>query len=254
MAKHISFPLGLTSPLTAGKLVREAQIALSHNDFGDFDPGPTDGVFGPQTARATRRAKFWLGWEENNLNDHYGLALHSQLTGQARLTYGQNKRREARKEAKRLTPKRERALEEAMRHLGVKESPPESNKVLFSDWYGMRGPWCAMFVTYCYVKSGSKAFERGERYAYCPYVVNDARAGRNNLAVTSQPQRGDLVLYDWNGDGVADHIGLFEQWQQPGQFTAIEGNTSPTSDSNGGEVMRRTRSRGDVVCFVHVGA
>jgi hypothetical protein len=145
------------------------------------------------------------------------------------------------------TTGREAALELAITQLGVKESPPESNRVLYSDWYGLVGPWCAMFCTWCYdgpSGPGSSSFDRLlARYAYVPYIVSDARNGRYGLSVTTSPIPGDLVCYDWQGDGEYDHVGLFENWTGGGgTFTAIEGNTSTSNNSNGGEVMRRTRS------------
>jgi hypothetical protein len=74
------------------------------------------------------------------------------------------------------------------------------------------------------------------------------------MAVTSNPLPGDLVCYDWEGNGVADHVGLFEAWtdKSAGKFTAIEGNTAVGNDSNGGKVMRRDRTRSNVQAFVHV--
>src|SRR4029434_3853332 len=80
-------------------------------------------------------------------------------------------------------------------------------------------------------------------YASVPYVGGDAKANRNGLSVPSSPMPGDLVCFDWSRDGTYDHIGLFESWggTKPSQFTCIEGNTSTSDNSNGGEVMRRTR-------------
>jgi CHAP domain len=150
-------------------------------------------------------------------------------------------------------------LEEAKKWIGTKESPAGSNKVEFSRWYGMVGPWCAMFVTYCYehgargIGKDSPTFMRGSRYAYVPYVLNDARNGRNGLSLTSTPEAGDLVIYDWNRDANPDHIGIFEKWVSATQFSAREGNTSINSDSNGGEVMRRTRTAGSGVVFARAG-
>jgi hypothetical protein len=142
-------------------------------------------------------------------------------------------------------PLRQLALEQAITQLGVKESPPESNLCKFTDWYGMVGPWCAMFTTWAYETAGnSPSFVQGVRYAYVPYIVSDARGGRYGLTVTTSPLPGDLVCYDWGFDGEHDHVGLFENWQDGTTiFSAIEGNTSTSNNSNGGEVMRRSRNR-----------
>ena len=113
------------------------------------------------------------------------------------------------------TSLRERALARAVTQLGVKESPAGSNQTPYTKWYGMVGPWCAMFCTWCLRAGGrqSPSFKQGVSYAYVPYIVSDARAGRNGLSVTSSPLPGDLVCYDWYYDGTFDHVGLFERWK-----------------------------------------
>jgi len=136
-------------------------------------------------------------------------------------------------------------LSAAIAEIGTKESPPNSNQCPYSQWYGMIGPWCAMFCTWA-DQTGERptaSFKRGSKYAYVPYVVQDARMGYNGLSITSEPKPGDLVCFDWDWNGEFDHIGLFEKWVSADTFSAIEGNTSNSDNSNGGEVMRRNRSR-----------
>lgn len=151
---------------------------------------------------------------------------------------------------------RQRALIAAIADLGYKESPAGSNHTKFGEWYGCDyQPWCAMAVTYWFEHSagGSPSFSQGVNYAYCPYVVSDARNGRNGLSIPSSVIPGDLVLYDWQSDGTYDHIGIFEAWTGGSSFTAIEGNTSTSDNSNGGEVQRRQRSTtGQATTFVRV--
>lgn len=154
---------------------------------------------------------------------------------------------------------REAALERAIREIGTYESPPNTNNVKYCSWYGMTGPWCAMFTTWSFelgaqdISKDSPAFVRGSRYAYVPYMLGDAQAHRYGLSIVIDPIPGDLVLYDWDYNGEYDHVGIFEGWQDAEWFTAIEGNTSPANDSNGGEVMRRSRSRyGQSTVFVRV--
>jgi hypothetical protein len=145
-------------------------------------------------------------------------------------------------------------LAKAQTQIGIKESPANSNQVKYCDWYNMVGPWCAMFVTWCDQLSAtpSSSFKKGSKYAYVPYIVNDARLGVNGLAITSSPKPGDLVCFDWGWDGEYDHIGVFEDGSAA-SFDAIEGNTSVDNNSNGGEVMRRRRLSGDAsIVFVRV--
>ena len=147
-------------------------------------------------------------------------------------------------------------LSKAKTQIGIKESPAHSNQCKYTDWYGMIGPWCAMFVTWCDVNGGKPvpSFKRGVNYAYCPYIVSDAQLGKNGLSITSSPKPGDLVVYDWSWDGVFDHVGIVKTPPDGrGTFEAIEGNTSLDNQSNGGEVMDRTRSKSDAnIVFVRV--
>jgi len=155
-------------------------------------------------------------------------------------------------------PVRLAALELARGELGYVEA--SGNRTKYGDWYGMDGqPWCAMFVTWAYelaaadIGRDSPSFVRGARYAYCPYVVDDARNRRYGLSTTDDPIPGDLVVFDWSRDTVYDHIGLFERAVDGSGFEAIEGNTSPSNNSNGGQVMRRTRDRyGQGTVFIRV--
>jgi len=148
---------------------------------------------------------------------------------------------------------RQKALKAAQGQIGVKENPAGSNQTKFTDWYGMVGPWCAMFTTWCWETQGdSPSFVSGSRYAYVPYIVSDARSVRYGLSTTSSPIPGDLVCYDWEGDGTYDHVGIFESGTAS-SWNAIEGNTSTSNQSNGGEVMRRSRSTAQAaVTFVRV--
>jgi CHAP domain len=150
---------------------------------------------------------------------------------------------------------RERALEGALSWLGYKESPAGSNDSHFGRWYGMNyQPWCAMAVTHWFEieGGGSKSFAKGAAYSYCPYILHDAQVGKGGLSVTKSPIPGDVVLFDWNYDGAPDHVGIFEEGSAS-SFTSIEGNTSTSNNSNGGEVMRRSRRSSDAkITFVRV--
>lgn len=60
------------------------------------------------------------------------------------------------------------------------------------------------------------------------------------------PRPGWLVVYDWNGDGHPDHVGLVERLDGASLHT-IEFNTSDTNATNGGAVARKTRPLGSRV-------
>jgi hypothetical protein len=214
--------------------------------------GTPDGEFGPDTARAVHRAKYWLGYRKPD--QVAGDYLYGLLKGVEKPTAVMKVRIANRKRAAKSKPLRLKMWEEAGKYIGQTEHPPNSNRSMFSLWYGVIGAWCAMFVSYVGVKVGSGVFKRGHFYAYVPYVLADARAGRNNLAITYFPQMGDLALFDWDKNGVPDHIGLFGNWLvAKSTFTGREGNTGPSDRSNGGMVMNTQRNKSDVIAFVHVG-
>ena len=243
--------LKLTSPYMRGKDVQSAQRALRKAKAW---VGKIDGVYGPQTAAAAKQAKWMIGYPERQCTQTYGQALHDYLTGKKKPNRLMRRRAEKRKVSNK--PMREKALAEAIKWIGTKENPPHSNKVMFSEWYGLRGPWCAMFVTWCYTKAGSKSFDpKKARWAYCPFMVNDARAQRNGLVVvpTNNVQPGDIAMFDWHGDKISDHVGIVEtKPDKNGKFKCVEGNTAVGNDSDGGAVMRRDRKTSQVQVFIRV--
>jgi hypothetical protein len=147
------------------------------------------------------------------------------------------------------------ALDIAQRFVGLSEQPAGSNKIIFSNWYGIIGPWCMMFITYCFVEAKSKAFIKGIRYAYCPYLLNDAKYNRNGLRLITAKEAvpGDLALFDFKKNGVAAHVGIVASVVgTQKKFTSVEGNTSGTNAADGGMVAIMTRNVSDVIGFVRV--
>lgn len=146
-------------------------------------------------------------------------------------------------------------LDVARSQLGVTESPPNSNHNPFGVEVGNDGqPWCASFVTWCWRHAGLTPLPDvgnggPNRFTFCPSAVNYART--HDQAV-GDPKPGDIVLYDWEGDGTSDHVGLIEDVLPDGRLKTIEGNTSPDdrgSQSDGGGVFRKVRDRSRVICI-----
>ncbi|MGI5906814.1 MAG: CHAP domain-containing protein [Candidatus Pararuminococcus gallinarum] len=127
-------------------------------------------------------------------------------------------------------------LEIARGELGTKESPANSNRVKYSSWYGMTGPWCVMFIMWIFHYAGVAL---PTRTASCTTLMKAAKAA--GCWVTSGYRDGDVVIFDWGGDKAPDHCGVIEHVLSNGYLT-IEGNTAVGNDSDGGEVMRRTRT------------
>lgn len=102
--------------------------------------------------------------------------------------------------------------------------------------FGQSGvPFCDMGMTYCLRKIGITNFDS----AYVPARENTASA-RGWLLPPGAARAGDMVTFDWNDDGVSDHIGVVESTDAEGVNT-IEFNTSEYSWDNGGLVRRQHR-------------
>lgn len=134
-----------------------------------------------------------------------------------------------------------RVVDLAEGQIGYTEGPPDSNRTKFGEWFGLNGvAWCGIFVSWCFhharVPLGNIGFKNG--FAGCQTAVAHFR---KTGQVTTTPRAGDIVFYDWNGDGRYDHTGIYVAKLSATQFEAIEGNTSLANNSNGGSVMRRKR-------------
>ena len=253
-------PVHLTSPMERSERVKRAQWLLAgHNVFGqDFHPGGLDGEFGPIAAAAVKQAKHYLGYPPKLADGSFTQELYDRLSGDAKLPPPFAKRRTERLRtlAAGGTAKTKAvaaALADAAKHLA--ETPV--NLTPFGKWYGLDGqPWCCMYVTFRLCKAGFDGFERGKFAAYCGDVVDAAKRRERHLALTTTPERGDLVVY--NKD---EHIEFFLEWVTPNEsFRAVGGNTSAHdgSRSNGGEVAVNTRlvkdPRFPASYFIRVGA
>ncbi len=116
---------------------------------------------------------------------------------------------------------------------GVRESPPGSNRVEFSAWYGLVGPWCAMFVSWTLDRVGNQS---GYRFASCASSVAWARRN-GRLKPVSQARPGDVMVKMYTA--TTGHTAILGANEGSAMVT-VEGNTGG-SDRDGGEVMERRR-------------
>ena len=131
-----------------------------------------------------------------------------------------------------------------------------TNEVIFNDRYygehvsGDRFPWCAAFVYCIFEECGaSNLFYDGKKTAYCP-AIHEWGKKRNLIVPTSEGQYGDIVLFDWNGDGVADHVGFIITRNGNGTYDTVEGNTSTYNYTNGGYVLKMTRYYSSIIAII----
>lgn len=130
----------------------------------------------------------------------------------------------------------------ARKYLGVAETGV--NNVKFNTAYygkavnGSAYPWCAVFVWYVFEEAGAAdLYYGGNKTAYCPTLMQYYKDfGR----LYKTPKVGDIVFFNFSGGSVAQHVGIVTAVSSS-SITTIEGNTSSTNQTNGGEVRERTR-------------
>lgn len=140
-------------------------------------------------------------------------------------------------------------IEKARSFIGVKEIPAGSNNVLFNDDYyghpvsGSAYAWCAVFVWDVFrLCNAASLFYDGKKTASCSVVMHWGRL--NGLEVpVSDVRAGDLVLFDWNGDRIPDHIGFAAGSISQGSFPTVEGNVNS-------EVRALSRQPSQVCCVL----
>jgi peptidoglycan hydrolase-like protein with peptidoglycan-binding domain len=150
---------------------------------------------------------------------------------------------------------RQNVLDLAKSQDGTVESPANSNKTKYGAWYGLDGnKWCAMFVSWVFHHAGHPLgnIQRAKGIHHCQAAHNYYK---EKGMLTSNPQPGDIVIYDWEGTGYADHIGIFIKWTSADRtaIEAWEGNTSTSNNSDGGRVMKRIRTTNLIKSFINPG-
>lgn len=97
----------------------------------------------------------------------------------------------------------------------------------FWSWYGFssRQPWCACFVSWCanqcgYIKAGVIP-----KFALVTDGISWFKKKGEWRSRKYKPRPGDIIFFDWYGDGSRDHVGIVESCD--GRYVhTIEGNSS----------------------------
>lgn len=93
-------------------------------------------------------------------------------------------------------------------------------------------PYCGMFVSWVFDQAGASC--PGVPGAYTPSMLAAGKAAGKAVA-RGIAQPGDVVYFDWGGDGVTDHVGIVEA-NNGSYLTTLEGNV------DNGCVRRKTRN------------
>lgn len=87
--------------------------------------------------------------------------------------------------------------------------PAGSYQMTYTD------PWCAAFVSVCAYKAGVKA----------PYACNTETL-KAGMKITNTPKTGYFAFFDWDGDGVTDHVGIVTGVDYGKIVNVVSGNYS----------------------------
>ncbi|XXF81481.1 CHAP domain-containing protein [Myxococcaceae bacterium GXIMD 01537] len=129
-----------------------------------------------------------------------------------------------------------------------------------SEYYGWsktgKTDWCASFVSYVYAQAGIPLGTDDYRPNGCNGIVHCDQLKRW-LEDTGQwipkegatPQPGDIVVFDFDGDGYMDHTGIVKSYDpKTGELVCIEGNAGGGERGAGdGDLMEVTHANLDDV-------
>lgn len=232
--------LHLTTPLTRGDDVRHVQAACNR-ELPKIGRSllDVDGEYGKLTAAAVRAVGFELGATLDALNRGCGPALQQLIINPRTQTPAQAKRAAARlKDATSVEGRVDASLAWLLSKVGTVESPPTSNKGPEIDvWERETGvyatAWCGCIQAFSLRHFGKVPVLDDTRY--CPAVEAHAEAGTGGweewvpfTGASSVPAdiKRWCLLFDWAGDGEADHIERGVAREAATLIKTVGGNTS----------------------------
>lgn len=123
-------------------------------------------------------------------------------------------------------------LDTAKTYIGTTEGSNNHREIIdlynrgrYSDAYQMTmsDPWCCAFVVAMFVQCN--AGDIIPCYAACDQMISIFKSWGRWKNKSSEVHAGDIIFYDWNGDGSSDHVGIVVQ-NRFGELSVIEGNKS----------------------------
>ena len=94
------------------------------------------------------------------------------------------------------------------------------------SWYGFdsRVEWCACFVSWCADQCGYIDSGLIPKFAGCIDGANWFKSNNRWNDRNYEPKAGDIIFFDWEGDGTTDHVGIVEKCENSTVYT-VEGNS-----------------------------
>lgn len=101
------------------------------------------------------------------------------------------------------------------------------------SWYGFtsRVEWCACFVSWCANEAGYLEEGVVPKFSYCPTGAQWFKDAGFWEDRGFAPQPGDIIFFDWQSDGISDHVGIVESCDKSTVYT-IEGNSGDACQRN----------------------
>lgn len=131
-------------------------------------------------------------------------------------------------------------ISKAVSHLGYKEGANNNNKFAKIAGHANNQPWCATFICAVFKEAGFGSIIPNS----AAVVAFEAWGIAQKLTVpVEKAKRGDLLIYDFSGKKLPEHIGLAIHDYNPirKMVQAIEGNTGDVNQANGDGVYKKNR-------------
>ena len=118
-------------------------------------------------------------------------------------------------------------VEVALTQLGNEGGQP------YWSWYGFEGrvEWCACFVSWCVDQCGYIESGVIPKFAGCVDGANWFKGNGQWQDRNYEPQAGNIIFFDWEGDGETDHVGIVEKCENGVVYT-VEGNSGDACRQN----------------------
>lgn len=141
------------------------------------------------------------------------------------------------------------ALTLSKSQIGVAESPAGSNHVKYSVWYGVTGPWCAMFVSWVWWSIGVRFSGAQSSKGWASAELMRQFFIKHGW-YHSTPQPGDVTFFHIPGEHAgANHVGFYLKKPSAQMVRTRDGNTSAGGSRDGGHVGEVDRSESYVLGY-----
>ena len=118
-------------------------------------------------------------------------------------------------------------VEVALTQLGNEGGQP------YWSWYGFDGrvEWCACFVSWCADQCGYLDSGIVPKFSLCSDGADWFKGNGQWQDRRYEPTAGNIIFFDWDSDGIIDHVGIVERCENGIVYT-VEGNSGDACRQN----------------------